>query len=360
MSGIPKISLNLASGQTLDSSNLSVERVEELRSEVASQLKLRPGQVVFLLGGDEVADGQSLQELGEAEISVLQQPCELRPAEYQAYIDANVPGFMPVCDMRFEHGHPLIYPDGPRRGFRHDGPPGTPDRNKKPYFADKTWRLPGFAEFPEPTGININMMPFRMDDPSSLPEFVQHYWPMIEECNLPAKEKQKIGYLTIQEGMVKAGETQRRSGVHIESPGSFVQPGQYNKERYNWGCGIVNMDRSSVEGGMYIANNVPCSCKLWNVQIREPERAAGKLGDMEHMRDWLPEGVTMDPGKIYWLTDATPHESLPVGEDICRQFFRLVTSSLSAWYPEHCTENPLVEPDPAVTKIVFGSKFEGN
>merc|ERR1712032_1606185 len=97
----------------------------------------------------------------------------------------------------------------------------------------------------------------------------------------------------------------------------------------NWGCGIVNRDFSRVEGGIY----------------------------MEHNRDVLGEGEDLKPGKIYWLTDATPHESRPVNEDCHRQFFRLVTRSLSAWYPEHCTANSLVELDPT-TKTVHGSKFE--
>merc|ERR1712032_1517604 len=142
-----------------------------------------------------------------------------------------------------------------------------------------------------------------------------------------------------------------------ESPGALQSGGSYEKNRYNWGCGIVRHDRSRVEGGIYMAHNIAGSCSLWNVQIKDPEVAAGKLGDMEHMRDVLGEGEDMKPGEIYWLTDATPHESRPGTEDCNRQFFRLVAGSLSAWYPEHCTANALVELDPT-TQIVHGSKFE--
>ena len=32
------------------------------------------------------------------------------------------------------------------------------------------------------------------------------------------------------------------------------------------------------------------------------------------------------------------------------RYFRLVTSSVSLWYSKHSTENPLVKPDPSVTR----------
>merc|ERR1719510_2465024 len=68
----------------------------------------------------------------------------------------------------------------------------------------------------------------------------------------------------------------------------------------------------------------------------------------------------MHPNTMYWLTDKTPHETLPVKEDTYRQFFRVVTSSLSAWFPEHSTANRLgVKPDESITKIIEGSKFDG-
>jgi len=66
----------------------------------------------------------------------------------------------------------------------------------------------------------------------------------------------------------------------------------------------------------------------------------------------------MAPNEMYWLTDRTPHESLPLKTDTYRQFFRLVTSQLSAWFAEHSTANRSgTEPDPAITKIIRGSKF---
>lgn len=39
--------------------------------------------------------------------------------------------------------------------------------------------------FPPSSGLDVNMMPFRMGDSSSLPEHLEAYWPLIEACNLP-------------------------------------------------------------------------------------------------------------------------------------------------------------------------------
>merc|ERR1711862_524931 len=119
----------------------------------------------------------------------------------------------------------------------------------------------------------------------------------------------KVGYLAIQESLVKQGCSQRRAGLHIETPGNFNIDGSFREQRYYWGCsgGIIHIDRSTVRGGIYMASNVD--------------------------------------------------ESLPLQRDTYRQFFRLVTSSLSAWYPENATPNPLgIEPDPNVTKVVTGNK----
>merc|ERR1712187_634638 len=106
-----------------------------------------------------------------------------------------------------------------------------------------------------------------------------------------------------------------------------------------------------------MAPNVAKSCRMWDVQIRDPASVVGKLGDLEHVRDAMGDSIVTEAGKLYWITDVTPHESLPMEEYTYRQYFRLVTSSLSAWYPENATPNPLgVKPDPQTTDIVAGKK----
>ena len=73
----------------------------------------------------------------------------------------------------------------------------------------------------------------------------------------------------------------------------------------------------------------------------------------------LPPEVTTKGHRLYWMTDRTPHEALPLKDGMYRQFFRLVTSRVSLWFQDHSTPNPNgVKPDPQITKIVKGSKFD--
>ena len=261
--------------------------------------------------------------------------------------------------------------------------------------------------FPTPTDININMMPFIVGEnlkDCKLPDYLQNYWPLIEACLRPQYERRywhlwpkskipsdigKVYYLTIQESWVEPGNSQRRPGLHVDSPGSVKIKGEdhdtkhqgldlkgngkskrYSGHRWGFGCahyvGEQNEElkereiQSSVyvmQGGIYVASSVSDSSRVWNCSI-DP-MAVGSHGDIEHLRFLLPgTGKVLDPGQLYWITDRTPHESLPLKERTYRQFFRLVTANVSLWYRDHSTANPLgVEPDPGITRIVIGNKF---
>ena len=51
------------------------------------------------------------------------------------------------------------------------------------------------------------------------------------------------------------------------------------------------------------------------------------------------------------MSDVTPHESVPFAEAAHRQYFRVVTSSVSVWYSKHSTANPLgITPDLSITR----------
>jgi hypothetical protein len=82
------------------------------------------------------------------------------------------------------------------------------------------------------------------------------------------------------------------------------------------------------------------------------------MGDCEHLRDTLQPNLRkeLQANTLYWITDRTPHESLPMTEGAMRQFFRLVTSDVDLWYEQHSTPNPLgVQPN---GKIITENKFE--
>ena len=93
--------------------------------------------------------------------------------------------------------------------------------------------------FPPPTDIKINMMPFIMSGTfgeSKLPNYLKEYWPMIELClsadmyrkddnhlfGHAENEIDKVGYLTIEENLVKSGKSQRRPGLHTDNPGKVL------------------------------------------------------------------------------------------------------------------------------------------
>eukprot|EP00794_Sanderia_malayensis_P020444 gene20444-22460_t len=258
------------------------------------------------------------------------------------------------------------------------------DRHHRPYIY-------GNVVFPKPSGININMMPFIMDNRNfsncRLPKMLEKYWKrMIRCCGWEDQQRGKVGYLTIQESVVEKDSSQRRPGLHTERPGLVrinmeagtndiehdgAATGEDNdpelgggycvlrRGHFGWGLGAHRIDEVPlVEGGIYMTSNVNESCKVYNCEIIN-DNLIGELGDIEHLREFMPEGETMKKDCLYWITDRTPHESLPLKKSTTRQFFRLVTKDVSIWYEDHSTKNPFgVVPDPEITRIVKGSKFD--
>jgi hypothetical protein len=136
--------------------------------------------------------------------------------------------------------------------------------------------------------------------------------------------------------------------------------------------------------------------QVWDAEIKVED--IGVLGDCEAHRERLGRGRTMGAHELWWMTDRTPHESLPLPAGTYRQlraailldlyfwfvifvylplvqvmtlcvsspehyctfracrYFRLVTNSVSAWYSRHSTPNPLgIQPDCPILDI---DKFE--
>ena len=100
----------------------------------------------------------------------------------------------------------------------------------------------GPIEFPNPIGININMMPFIKGNRKSLPK---ELWPydttILSTCPLDQSERGDDMYLIVQEGYVKANDTQRRPGLHIE-PTASTKPanGEFAAAlEHRWGRGVA-------------------------------------------------------------------------------------------------------------------------
>ncbi len=188
--------------------------------------------------------------------------------------------------------------------------------------------------FPKYQGnLNINMMPIIFGDNESIPKYLHGYIPLIEKCS--GLEKGKLAYLTIHESFVKAKQSQRRPGIHTEGTSNG-----------GWGGGSWG----GIEKGLYMASN-DGSCRVWNTLA-----TADKVDEHGALMSPIESsGELMNPNILYWMTDRTPHEALPVEKDTNRQFFRLVSNDVSFWWKQHSTENPLgIQPN---CKILTHRKY---
>lgn len=216
------------------------------------------------------------------------------------------------------------------------------------------------VEFPEPSGININMMPFVMGDRKTLPRELQPYYDMIiSMCPIAEEEKGEVMYLTVQESVVKKEETQRRPGLHIEAPSASArhQSGDFVAGlEHRWGMGMA-FSPDERKGGLYIASNMNNTTAVWDALVDTKLGAVDFHGGIDHLRPYIGKGKKLPAGLLVWLTDHTPHEALPQEKDGYRQFFRLVTGDISVWFAAHSTPNPKV-PVPSYVKIIGDSKFK--
>lgn len=172
--------------------------------------------------------------------------------------------------------------------------------------------------FPEYRNININMMPFISEDPKSLPVELRHYWSLIKDCIMQSE----ISYLTIREGYINAHQTQSRPGVHTEG---------YNNVKWGSSGGTAWGGNK----GIYIANNVNKSLRVYDMEISNP----GHLGDCSKLDLINPYDV--EANTLINISDRTPHEVIALAYPVRRQFFRLVTGEVSVWFSKHNTANRL-------------------
>ena len=132
-----------------------------------------------------------------------------------------------------------------------------------------------------------------------------------------ASDVGKVYYLTIDESFVEAGSSQRRPGLHVDSPGEVkVRRGRGAGHTYyghNWGRGGAHLTgvlpleddpevNTILYGGIYLASNMANTTRVWNCGV-EPGMV-GRLGDIEHLRPGLPgTGEILLPNRLYWITD---------------------------------------------------------
>lgn len=246
-----------------------------------------------------------------------------------------------------------------------------------------TYELISTVAFPKYQGdIKVNMMPIIFGDPSSIPAELHGYLPMIEKCTRLTPGK--IAYLTIHESLVKAATTQRRPGIHTDGTSTMAwggyggggwggggrpqKPAPIPKKPTkpeptpdeetptpptlpgNWGGGGQGAWGGRAKG-IYMSSS-DGACRVWDAQAMPEEvDSHGSL-----LRFPVAKSELMKPKGLYWLTDRTPHASQIAWKDTKRQFFRLVSDEVGAWWQQHSTANPLgILPS---CLILTHSKFE--
>jgi hypothetical protein len=182
--------------------------------------------------------------------------------------------------------------------------------------------------FPKSQNININMMPFIIGDIKSIPLEYRHYWDMLQKCFLDDSQYGKVGYLSITESNVTKGNTHRRSGIHTE---------KHNNLGWGAGWGSGSSSNNKLYGGLFLASNIGNSTRAWNMEVNDPKN----MGCCEHLKDTLKNEIIFNKNHLYWITDSCPHESIPLKNNIHRQWFRYVTSDVGMWYAKYSTPNRL-------------------
>lgn len=193
--------------------------------------------------------------------------------------------------------------------------------------------------FPAFGGIRCLMMPYIQGVPESVPsEYRAGYESILASVYVRAGD---IGFLTIDESRAKRGIPHRGARAKW-GRALHTEVGRHPDREYVWGGGgWGSSDRVTVsrEVEVLIANNVDNSCAIWDVERED----TSEDGDIGNEADNYPysKAVFMRSGEVHRIGILTPHESLPVEQDVNRQFLRIVSSGVYGREP-YFTENALV------------------
>lgn len=188
----------------------------------------------------------------------------------------------------------------------------------------------GAAVLPPFTGTRAMMLPFLIGRPDTLPDPLHGYRSVVDRLStLWPFHRGEVGYLTVDERVVPAGQAHRRPGLHVDgvygdSAGSWSPPPG------SWG--------SLTEGMLTVASHA--GCRAWRGRV---EGGPGPDGECDRLA--LPgEPTTFQPNEVYWVGGLCVHESVPMPVETPRQFVRVSMPSCAPWF-EGYTRNPLgIEP----------------
>lgn len=196
--------------------------------------------------------------------------------------------------------------------------------------------------FPKYSNTRCLMMPYIQGDSSSVPEEYQSYSKIIESVFFKQGD---IGFLTIDESPVTAGSPHRGQRAK-HGRALHTEAGRDSTHKwYRWGGDPprwggkpnVTLDRNTK---ILLANNIDDSAALWDTEHMNTSLD----GDIGHFSNDYPydTAIFMKAGEVHEIGILTPHESLPVKQNVNRQFLRIISSGVHG-REDYFTKNPLIE-----------------
>ncbi len=189
------------------------------------------------------------------------------------------------------------------------------------------------------------MMPYIQGEPDTVPdEYKLGYETILESVYA---QRGDIGYLTIDESIARKGSPHRGARARWERA-LHTEAGRIPGKVYAWGGGgwggspRVTLDRGVK---VLLANNVDDSCAIWDAEHKDTS-LDGDIGDRASQYPYS-DAILMKSGEVYEIGILTPHESLPVHQNVNRQFLRIVSSGVHG-REDYFTENPLLSPKRAI------------
>jgi hypothetical protein len=181
------------------------------------------------------------------------------------------------------------------------------------------------------------MMPYIQGDASSLPNEYHEYADIIQSVYLKEGD---IGYLTIDESIAIKG-TPHRGYRSKYGRALHTEAGRLPEKIYIWGGvwggshNVILEDRVEI----LLANNLDDSCAVWDA-IHEDTSLDGDIGYASSIYPYETATI-MKAGEVHKIGILTPHESIPVKQDVKRQFLRIVSSGVHGREP-YFTNNPIL------------------
>lgn len=193
-------------------------------------------------------------------------------------------------------------------------------------------------DFPKFSGVRCLMMPYIQGDVSSVPSEYHSYADIIQSVFLKNGD---IGYLTIDESIAFKGKPHRGDRSRYERA-LHTEAGRRPGKIYAWGGGGWGSSHEVTLDGdveILLANNLDGSCAFWDAVHQDTSLD----GDIGYAASTYPyeTATMMKAGEVHKIGILTPHESLPVKEDVKRQFLRIVSSGVHGREP-YFTVNPLM------------------